>query len=405
MIIQRPAEIKRLQETNKWILLYGRRKTGKTFLVKNFVKYSEYFFVKKDRNILTDKNHSIGYDTFKEILIRSISNSETIVVDEFHRLPEEFFDLLHSLDKKGKLILISSTLFLSKKLISNKSLLMGLFAEINLRSINILDILKSLQNIKINKKEKLELAILLTEPIAIDYFNQHKNPREITAEVVLGSLKSIPSLVGEIFLEEERKLSAIYEAILRSIACGKTTSGEISSQLFSKKLMKKDDPSLIQQYLTNLINFGLIKKIGFYNKKRFVYKISSPLIRIYYYSDEKYNISERNLKTKDILPIIDKIIPKIVEDKVREIIAEEKALIETIYESQKLEIDGILLKFKKPEIAMEIKWQTPKRSEIDNCESKLKSINTKKRILFVQDKTKIKSSLEVWDIEDLIQLE
>ncbi|MEM0376401.1 MAG: hypothetical protein QXI90_01290 [Thermofilum sp.] len=44
MIIERPEEVRRISELKKWVLVYGRRKTGKTFLVSNFVKYDEYFF-------------------------------------------------------------------------------------------------------------------------------------------------------------------------------------------------------------------------------------------------------------------------------------------------------------------------------------------------------------------------
>src|SRR3989338_11546656 len=136
MIINRPKEVKRINETNKWSLIYGRRKTGKTFLVNNFIKNNEYFFVKTNKNILTKNGNSITYETFIEILQRSLNNNETIVVDEFHRLVADFFDFLHFIKKKGKLILISSTLFLSKKLISEKSALLGLFAEIPLNLIN-----------------------------------------------------------------------------------------------------------------------------------------------------------------------------------------------------------------------------------------------------------------------------
>lgn len=405
MIIQRPYEEKLLKETNKnkWLLVYGRRKTGKTFLVKNNVNYSEYFFVKKDRSILTKENNSLGYEAFLEILIRGLKENQTIVVDEFHRLPQEFFDRLHALDKKGKLILISSTLFLSKNLITNNSPLLGIFSEINLKTINLRDTLKALRNLRINNKEKLELAILLTEPIAIDYFSKNNSAREIISRVILGSLKSIPALVGEIFLEEEREMSAIYEGILRGISVGKITSGALSSWLFSRKLLKKDDPSLVQQYIKNLISFGLIKKIKIFNKKRFIYKISSPLMQIYYYADEKYNLSERNMKTHNLMPIIEQIFPKIVEDKVRETIAYEKGLVETIYESPDLEIDGILLKFQQPEIALEIKWQIPKNLEITKCEKKLKQTNAPHKILFTQTKNKIKNipGIEIWDIGNL----
>src|SRR3989344_1461015 len=220
IIVNRPNELKRIQETKKWILLYGRRKTGKTFITQNFIKYDEYFFVKTNKNILTKNNESITYETFIEILKRALENNKVVVVDEFHRLGEDFFDFLHYTKKQGKLILISSTLFLSKKLISAKSALLGLFAEVPITLISLQDTLKTLEKIHISKREKLEVAILLREPIAIDYFDKKMGARETITKIILSSIKAIPALVGEIFSEEEREISGVYEGILRAIAIG-----------------------------------------------------------------------------------------------------------------------------------------------------------------------------------------
>src|SRR3989338_8184024 len=115
MIIERPNEIEKINKINKWLLIYGRRKTGKTFLVNNFIKYNEYFFVKTDRGILDKNNRQISYDLFIELMKSTLERNETVVVDEFHTLEKGFFDMLHSMRKNGKLILLSSTLFLSKK--------------------------------------------------------------------------------------------------------------------------------------------------------------------------------------------------------------------------------------------------------------------------------------------------
>lgn len=410
IIIERPTEVKKIQETKKWILLYGRRKTGKTFITQTFIKYDEYFFVKTNKNILTKDNESITYETFIEILKRTLENNKLVVVDEFHRLGDEFFDFLHFTKKQGKLILISSTLFLSKKLISNKSALLGLFAEIQIGLISLNDTLKtiksSLRHFNLSKKDELEIAILLREPITLDYYfftEDKKNAREIICSIILSSIRTIPALTGEIFLEEERELSNVYEGVLRSIAINKFNSGEISNYLFSKKLIKKDDPSIIQQYLNNLIYFGIIKRIELFNKKRFVYKLVSPLAKIYYYIDEKYNLSERKVSESEILPIINEVMPKVVEDSVREFLAEKYGLNESIYESKDLEIDGCLLKFNKPEILLEVKWGKLNKKEILDIEENLKKIDAKRKILFVQDKKTIKSNLEVLDVGDLIK--
>src|SRR3989338_1425389 len=234
MIILRPLQKKKIEEINKWLLIYGRRKTGKTFLVHTFAKFDAYFFVKTDKGVLTKENTSISYDTFMELLKRGIEENKTIVIDEFHRLGNDFFDFLHASPKKGKIILISSTLFLSKKLLSQKSALLGLFAEIPIGLIDLQDTLHFLKKYHFENKEMLELAIILREPIAIDYFQDGKKAREILAQVISGSTKTIPALVGEIFTEEARETSAAYEGVLRAIAVGKTNSGEISSYLFSK---------------------------------------------------------------------------------------------------------------------------------------------------------------------------
>lgn len=400
MIIERPKETEKINSMRKWVLVYGRRKTGKTFLVTNFIKHDEYFFIKSDRNVIAKDDRPVSYETFIEIVKRVLEANGTVVVDEFHRLGQDFFEFLHYTKKKGRLILISSTLFLSKRLVSSRSPLLGFFAEVPIGLIRLEDCLDALKGFRLSKKEKLELAILLKEPLAVDYFDERKKARELIAAIVMSSMKTIPALVGEIFLEEEREISAVYEGILRAVAIGKVGSGEISSYLFSKKLLKKDDPSVIQQYLNNLVSFGIIKKIGVFNKKKFVYKLCSPLLRVYYYSDEKYNLSERKVAEKELALIVDELVPRAVEDSVREFLAEKYGLRETVVEIRDFEVDGCLLKFKKPEIALEVKWKKLAKSDILGSEENLGKINAPRKVLFVQDKNNVDSSLQVIDVED-----
>ncbi|MEM4762168.1 MAG: AAA family ATPase, partial [Thermofilum sp.] len=389
MIIERPEEVRRISELKKWVLVYGRRKTGKTFLVSNFVKYDEYFFVKTSRGIVTKDGDSISYEAFLEILKRALDEGKTVVVDEFHRLGQDFFDFLHYAKKRGKLILISSTLFLSRKLVSAKSPLLGLFAEVPIGLISLRDCLKALEGFNLSKKDRLELAILLREPIAVDYFDEKKSARENIALVLLSSVKTIPALIGEIFYEEEREMSSIYEGILRAIASGRVISGEIASYLFSRRLIKKEDASIIQPYLNNLVSFGLIRRVEVFNKRKFVYKIASPLVRIYYYADEKYNISERKVGREEILRIIDELMPRIVEDEVREFLAEKHGLRESVIEAKDFEVDGCLLRFNKPEIALEVKWGRVSGRDIKRVEEKLSKVPSARRVLFVQDKNDV----------------
>lgn len=402
MIIIRPEDVKRIKESKKWTLVYGRRKTGKTFLVQQFVPFHEYFFVKTNKSILDKQNNSISYEVFLEVLKRSLAEERTVVVDEFHRLGQDFFDLLHALKKQGKLILISSTLFLSKKLLSSKSALLGLFAEIPLGLIRLNDALRALQPLGLNKKEWLELALLLREPLAVDYLDEKQHARELAAIVIARSLKTIPALIGEIFAEEARDISAVYEGILRSIAIGKVTSGEISSYLFSKKLLTKDDPSIPQQHLANLLSIGILKRIQVLNKKKFVYKHVSPLAKMYYYADEKYNLAERLVTEKEAMPVVNELMPRLIEDAVREALAEREGLRESIIEAADFDVDGCLLKFKKPVIVLEVKWRHVDRADIIKSEETLNKIDAPRKILFVPDKRSIQTTLEVMDCEDIV---
>ncbi len=404
MIIRR-KEVEDIKLIKKWLLIFGRRKTGKTFLVENFLDCDEYFFVKRDRSIISKKDGKvINYETLTSLIKRSLPDGKTVVVDEFHRLGDDFLDFVHSTKKGGKLILISSTLFLSKNLFASRSPVLGLFAEVPIGLIGLDDTIKALKKPGIDRKFLAEMGVLLREPIAIDYYGPDEDPRKLMARVITHSLKTIPALVGEIFAEEKRTISASYDGILRAIAGGKTVSSEISSHLFSRGLIKKDDPSLIQQYLSNLVEFGIIKRIRVYGRKRFIYKHVSPLVRIFYYADEKYNISERALDEKEMERLVEEMMPKVVEDNVRGLLAERFGLEENVAEARDFDVDGCLLRFRELEVALEVKW----RGELGEGEARkiverLGRLGAKRRILFVPDKRKVTAKgVEVVDILDFV---
>ena len=316
---------------------------------------------------------------------------------------DDFFDFIHYMRKeRGKLILVSSTLHLLRELFSARSPILGFFAEVPISIISLGDTLRSLKGYGLDKKSLLEMAILLREPLMVEYFDEHVDPRRLIPRSIIHSIKTVPALVGEIFIEEERNISAVYEGILRAIASGKTVSGEISSYLFSRRLIKKDDPSIIQQYLKNLVEFGVIKRLRVYGKNKLVYKHVSPLTRIYYYADEKYNISERKPSEKELERIIDEIMPVIVEDNVREFLAEKHGFEETVFEARDYDVDGCLLGFKTLEVALEVKWG--RKVDVEGVKENLGRVKAKRRILFVQDKTQLGDleDIEVMDVLDLI---
>ncbi|MEK6857003.1 MAG: AAA family ATPase [Nanoarchaeota archaeon] len=401
MIIPR-TELEEIERLKSWIFIFGRRKTGKTFFVKKFLKYDDYFFVRNINSIISEKNGEMIYETFIQLLKKSLETKSTIVIDEFHRLGEKFLDFLHYTEKKGRIILISSTLHLSKELLSSRSPILGLFAEVPFSLPSLKDTLNALKEYKLDKKTLVESAILLREPITSEYFDENTDLRTLTAEIIIRFMKAIPAMIGEIFSEEERNISNVYEGILRAVSTGKVISTEISSHLFSKELISKDNPGMIQQYLKNLTDFGILKKIKVLNKNKFVYKHVSPMAKIFYYADEKYNISERTLNKEEVKRLVDELMPRLVEDNLREFFAKEYGLEEQVCEGKDFDVDACLLKFKKVDTVVEIKWTDKlSNSEVKLINEKLDLTAPKTKILFVPNKEAIKIKVEGLRITDI----
>ena len=403
MIIHRHDLEERINSSRKWVMVYGRRKTGKSYLVKNFVRYDYYFFVKRDSTIINGEQN-LDYGAFIEILRILMKENKTVVIDEFQRLPADFFDFIHHTEKNGKLIVISSTLLMARKLVDKNSPVLGFFEEIRVDLISIGDVLQELRGYHLDNDRLLELAIILREPLAIDYFDTETNHRDLIERIVTGSLNSLSSLIGEIFIEEERELSKVYEGVIRAIANGNNSSTEISNSLFSQGLIGKNDPSIVQQYLNNLRNLGIIKKVTIFNRNKFSYQLISPLLRLFYYADEKYNVSEIDNKGEVIKKVVDSLMPRIVEDNVREAIAFNLGLTETIVNETGYDVDGVFLRFKKPQATLEVKWTSRvSREDILKAEASSARFDVKERLLFLKSKNGVENqtSMKVIDVTDL----
>ena len=407
MIIGRPAEAKRLRETKKWTLVYGRRKTGKSFLCEHYLDFSDYFFVKRDRTIISKRDAAtLSYETFLALLKRGMADGKLVVVDEFHRLGEGFSDELHAMtatERKGRLVLVSSTLHLSKNIIGKNSPLLGFVSEMPIWPISLSDCLAATKKMGLGKKERLELAIMLREPLAVEYADGAGTAEEKIASVLEGSSRTMPALVGEIFSEEERTSSAIYDGIIRAVAGGHVVSTEIADYLHSRRLIKNNDASMLQQYLSNLMAFGILRRVMVLGKGKFIYKHASSLVRLYYYADEKYNFSERRMSGGELSRIITALLPHMVEDEVRNFLSEKLSLSEAVAEGADFEVDGCLMRFKKVQVALEVKWKKEiSASDIQKAEKNLSHIPANEKWLFVPDKSQVlhKTSLKIVDIED-----
>lgn len=395
-IIKRKIEDRKIDNAGNWIFIYGRRKTGKTFYVKNFIKWDEYFFVAKDGSIIY-KNENIPFSEFFR-LFKSLLGERKIVVDEFHRLPPIFLDYLHSTGTKGSLILISSTLWLSKKLMETKLPILGLFYDIPFSIIDERDILTNLE-IK-DKNELIEAGVYLREPILISHY---KSPvRKFLSKYLIDNKMSIQGLIGEIFREEEKHLSKVYDGIMRAVASGKCISSEISSYLFSRGLIKKDNPGLIQGYLNNLVSMGFFNKEKVLNRKKFMYSHTSPFLDLFFYADEKYGLLETQVPDKFIRGVVDKKLPFHVEYFVKSLTSKIYGMAPIKIEDP--EIDIALVSFKKIKVVGEVKWEKVTMGDVKKIEEKLGKFDAEK-LLIVRNKKGLKSDiLKILEIKDLLKI-
>ncbi len=308
-------------------------------------------------------------------------------------------DFLHFSGKKGELVVISSTLWLSQKLLGTGSPLLGLFSMHVMGLANCCDVLQSLDID--TPREKFETAVYLREPMLAHDFAP---PIEkYLASYLYGNKIALKEIIGEVFSEEKRKISLIYEGILRAVASGKNKSGEISSFLFSRKLLPKDNPGAIQRHLDVLTRIGLLEKIETTGKK-YYYDHVSPLFKLHFYLDEKYGYTEMDVPLGYIEDVIRKRLPIDVEKFTWDLLATSLGLKKIKIE--KPEIDVALKKFQKIVLVGEVKWKKKiTTSDLENTRKKLDHFDAKK-VLIVPSKSKIPTikGVEIIDPLDMIQL-
>jgi len=88
--------------------------------VKSLIRIDYYFFVTRSRIIFGTVNNSVkrlSYEVFIERFSNLLEMDKTIVIDEFQRLPEDFYDFLHyyKTRSKAKIILVGSSIHVAKK--------------------------------------------------------------------------------------------------------------------------------------------------------------------------------------------------------------------------------------------------------------------------------------------------
>jgi len=385
------SEAEEISRSKGWILVFGRRKTGKTFLLRKMVPHDYYFFVTRGGEIFDASGgevKTLPYSIFLERLKQFLTEERTIVIDEFQRLPDEFLDFLHYIKplSKAKLVLVGSSIQVSRKILSKRSPLLGIIKPIRIGLIKPVDMVLALSR-EVGPYKTLQLAPLLRDPWILEFVDYRKNIEEIVKQVVQAIRYSCKGLIGEVFLEEDRELTERYEAVLRAIADGYNTPGLVANYVSNvmRGVFKSHD---VKKYISNLLEMGLVKRKRVYSKKRYLYQLDSPLLDLFYFLDVKFGFYEIDTPQDLLISKALNKIPLYYEEFIIELLAQ--ILNAEIQKSLKPEIDGVLVKTGKPVAVVEVKYGKAYREDIYKFLAKTENFKCKK-ILVAKEAEEIKN--------------
>lgn len=319
MFIGREAELKFLQDryeaqNGQLIVLYGRRRVGKTETLREFCKGKPHVFFSctqtTDRVQLRNfssrmlqenipaRNYISTFDdwekAFRAMLDLPYGDAKKLVViDEFPylcRSNKSIPSILQNLwdaefrDSNLMLILCGSAMsFIEKELLAEKNPLYGRATGIyKMKEMGFYDAAKFFPNYS-DRDKILAYAVLGGIP---HYLRQWDPERSVSENIKRNILTKGCILYSEVefLLHQELRETPIYNSIIEAVALGNTKLNEISQ----KSLL--DDTSKTSVYLKNLIELGIVerefsvtaKTKELANSNRGVYRLTDNFFRFWY---------------------------------------------------------------------------------------------------------------------------
>ena len=392
------SELKDLKEIPGWIIVYGRRKTGKTFLLKNFLKWDAYIYVRRDLSLRVDRLKTCDIRELPEAIGKILKSGGTAVIDEFQRLPHSTLEDLTEYHPSGKLILSGSSFGVVKKIFEPSSPLLGFFTPYKLSLLNPVDLIVEFSK-HYSPVKTIEAASLLVDPWLIPLFKG--DATKLIYEYACRYWHTVKALIGEVFAEEERTLTALYEATLSLVGSGVWKPKDIASILYTRGLVKEPSSSTIAGHLRNLIEMDLVEAIRIYRSKRKYYRLKSPIIECFYYLDDRYEVSEREVSYSEVKPTLEKLlrtqIEKLAASFMAQLVGGRREYI------LKPEVDFIVTVRGKPALIGEVKWGVYTKTDITKFIDKTASLPGKK-VFIVREKHAEHPDVTVIDPSNLVDL-
>lgn len=289
------------------LVVYGRRRVGKSTLLREFVKGKKSIFytaVKStfDRNIellgkavlksLSPDYSNLSFSTFSDILdfVGRASQKERIVfvIDEIPYLAESDKGILSMLQnaiddnfQNGNMFLIlcgSSISFMEDEVLSEKSPVFGRrTGQIELKPFSYNE---SAEFVKSYSNEDKALTYGVTGGVAkyLSLFDDGKSVEKNITDLFFNSSGYLYEEPTNLLTQEFRNVST-YNAIIEAIASGRDRVSEIADE-------SGIEISTVSHALTNLIKTGIVRKecaiTEETNKKKLLYVLNDKMFRFWY---------------------------------------------------------------------------------------------------------------------------
>lgn len=236
------------------IVMYGRRRVGKTELIKNFLKTVKenklYFYVGlSQRNVIFNslseaikeqKNEIIkieeAKDFFKYIIDKSKDDKFVLVLDEFQRFLDVAPEMITSLqnywddilrNQNIMIILVGSSIGMMQKIMNSKAgALYGRAQKIKISPFKYKDFRTMFEELP-EEEKILRYSVFGGTPYYLEKTKRFKDTFEGVNELILKKDSELSEEPKALLEYENVKIHAKYNSILQSISSGKEVLKEI----------------------------------------------------------------------------------------------------------------------------------------------------------------------------------
>lgn len=329
MFVGREKELKELenlyvQNRFQLFILYGRRRVGKTTLLKEFCKNKEAIFYSAEQSnekLNLEKFSVLVFQHYNEENLEAFAAWEkailyinekqqekplVLVFDEFPYMAAMNKGLLSNLQhlvdhklKDGKLFLIlcgSYMAFMEKEVLSVKSPLFGRrTAQLHMKTFDYRTSIKMLDSFSIEEKLELYGAFGGT-PMYLGQIRKNISVKENIVDLFLkptGYLYEEPLLL----LKQEVQEPGVYSAIIEAIAGGASKANEIATKI-------GEGPAKCLKYIKVLIELGILYKETPFGEKessrKTIYCVSDFMFRFWY----RYVFGNKTLLETDAQEVV-----------------------------------------------------------------------------------------------------